>query len=100
MLQSIKLKQDGSHDDLVFVNLTHPDDVKQRTIQHSIRSRVMKGIGRSRRTRRKQPDGVTFSLEKVPLPTGISTATSNTYIYPKVQIPNPITSWPFPVVLD
>ncbi|OJK01441.1 hypothetical protein ASPACDRAFT_41702 [Aspergillus aculeatus ATCC 16872] len=40
-------------DDLVFVNISRPDEIKAASTQRTIRRTVMRDIGRSRRTQRK-----------------------------------------------
>lgn len=46
----------------LFVTVNHPDNVKQKKTQRSIRSRAIRDALRGQR---KQPKSVTFSLEKV-----------------------------------
>ncbi|PYH70890.1 uncharacterized protein BO88DRAFT_257087 [Aspergillus vadensis CBS 113365] len=42
----------SAEDDFVFVNVSHPDEVKSASTQRTIRRRVMRDIGRSRRRTR------------------------------------------------
>ncbi|KAJ5573435.1 uncharacterized protein N7459_007862 [Penicillium hispanicum] len=53
-------------DDLVFVNLSHPDEARERGNQRTIRRRVMRDIGKSRRTRTRP--ATTFALQPVQAP--------------------------------
>jgi hypothetical protein len=46
---------DEMGDDLIFVNISRPDDIKSRDTRRTIRSRVMREIGRSRRSRKRPP---------------------------------------------
>ncbi|KAJ5606257.1 hypothetical protein N7510_009038 [Penicillium lagena] len=52
---------------LVFVNVAHPDEIHAKDTQRTIRKRVMRDIGRSRR-RQKRPPALTFAWQ----PTSIS----------------------------
>jgi hypothetical protein len=80
--------------DLVFVSLSHPGEIKNRDNQRAIRSRAMRDIGRSRRTRKKRPQQVTFELTKTVI---VDDTASTTYA---PHIPASLESWPFPVELD
>ncbi|QKX60564.1 uncharacterized protein TRUGW13939_07709 [Talaromyces rugulosus] len=80
--------------DLVFVSLSHPGEIKNRDNQRAIRSRVMRDIGRSRRTRKKRPQQMTFELTKTAI---VDDTASATYA---PHIPASLESWPFPVELD
>ncbi|CAL5874562.1 uncharacterized protein PFLUO_LOCUS8858 [Penicillium psychrofluorescens] len=63
---------------LVFVNVAHPDEIHAKDTQRTIRKRVMRDIGRSRRRQKRipaltfawQPTSIspTVSLESSPLP--------------------------------
>lgn len=77
--------------DLVFVTLSHPGEINNRDNQRAIRSRVMRDIGRSRRTRKKRPPQVAFALQET------ENTASITY---SQYIPASLESWPFPVELD
>jgi hypothetical protein len=80
--------------DLVFVSLSHPGEIKNRDNQRAIRSRVMRDIGRSRRTRKRRPQQVTFELTDTVI---VDDTASSTYA---PHIPASLESWPFPVELD
>jgi len=67
---------------LVFVNVSHPDEIHAKDTQRTIRRRAMRDIGRSRR-REKRPPALTFSWQ----PASISPAVS-------------LESNPLPVELD
>ncbi|KAH8691439.1 hypothetical protein BGW36DRAFT_52943 [Talaromyces proteolyticus] len=88
-------ERDNPDKDFVFLTVNHPEDVKSRKNQRSIRSRVMRDIGRSRRTRKKCPVQVIFSLQETTLAYDRLTLTIHDEC-----IPNSLASWPFPVELD
>jgi hypothetical protein len=43
----------GARNAVVFVNVSHPDDIRDRAVQTDIRRHVMRDIGKSRRRRRR-----------------------------------------------
>ncbi|KAF7596832.1 hypothetical protein BBP40_012432 [Aspergillus hancockii] len=55
--------------DLVFVNVSHPDQVRSKKTQLVIRRRVMRDIGKSRRKRKWAPPAVTFAWQPLGPPT-------------------------------
>ncbi|RAL12969.1 uncharacterized protein BO97DRAFT_442815 [Aspergillus homomorphus CBS 101889] len=57
----------SQQDDLVFVNISRPDEIKSASTQRTIRRRVMRDIGKSRRTQRR-PQTLALSLRPSPGP--------------------------------
>ena len=51
---------------LVFVNVSHPDEVRTEGTQRAIRRRVMRDIGKSRR-KPKGPPAMTFAWQETPI---------------------------------
>lgn len=83
-----------SEDDFVFVTMSHPGETRNRNNQRVIRRRVMRDIGRSRRTRKRHPLEVTFGLKETVMFESADSTTDG------VQIPTSLASWPFPVELN
>ncbi|CRG86883.1 hypothetical protein PISL3812_03895 [Talaromyces islandicus] len=81
-------------ENFLFVSLSHPGEIKNRDNQRAIRSRVMRDIGRSRRTRKRRPQQVTFGLEENFILENLASATHQSHI------PSSLESWPFPVELN
>ncbi|KAF5003983.1 hypothetical protein FDECE_9483 [Fusarium decemcellulare] len=83
-----------NRDGIAFVNLSHPDDIRQHDIQKGIRHHVMADVGQSRRKKPRhvvipleimtpQADGNGFQLEEHPMD-------SQRLDAPKTQLPYPL----------
>lgn len=92
-------KKNQIDEDFLFVTVSHPDDVRKPATQRSIRSRAMRDAARSRWNRKRQPYGITFTLEKI---SGFENYGGNGMYCgrPKlgevISVPKSLSSWPFP----
>ncbi len=50
-----KLRKNNAASGFTFINVAHPDEIRQRSTQRAIRSGAMATIGRSRRKRPERP---------------------------------------------
>ena len=77
------------------MNSSHPDDIKEKCIQHSIRSHSIRGAFRAQPSRRKGPLAVTYTLEKVN--SNAENGMSQDYADRRqTAIAKSLVSWPFP----
>lgn len=60
-MQTSKKKKNDNPSGFAFINVAHPDQIRQKATQRAIRSGAMAAIGRSRRKRPVQP--ITFDLD-------------------------------------
>lgn len=79
----------------LFVNSSHPDDVKKKGTQRSIRSHSIRSAGSSRPTRKKKPQAITYALKEVCLMenTGIC---HDQALCKRCPIQKSLGLWPFP----
>ncbi|RAO69408.1 uncharacterized protein BHQ10_005420 [Talaromyces amestolkiae] len=85
---------------LFFVNSSHPDDVKKKGIQRSIRSHSIRNAAlRSRPTRKERPQAITYALKEVYITadTGIF---QDRILCERCPIPKSLGLWPFPCELQ
>lgn len=80
---------------LLFVNSSHPDDVKKKGTQRSIRSHSIRSAAGRGRPCGKRPQAITYSLERVYMTadTGIC---QDQVVYERRPVPKSLDLWPFP----
>ncbi|KAF3399068.1 hypothetical protein DPV78_007158 [Talaromyces pinophilus] len=93
--QSVSRQPKYTDRGLLFVNSSHPDDVKKKGTQRSLRSHSMRCAFRGRPSRKRRPHAVTYALEKVYViaDTGIC---QHGDALQQIPIPKSLGLWPFP----
>lgn len=92
--QSVSRQPKHTEGGLLFVNSSHPDDVKRKGTQRSLRSHSMRCAFRGQPSRKKRPQAITYALERVYV-------TADTGIVQddalgQIPIPKSLGLWPFP----
>lgn len=80
---------------LLFVNSSHPDDVKKRNTQHSIRSHSIRDAFRGRPSRKRKPQAVTYVLRRAYEPADAEQFQDRNGDM-QCRIPKSLGLWPFP----
>lgn len=93
--QSVSRRLKHADGGLLFVNSSHPDDVKKKGTQRSIRSHSIRGAFRGRPSRKRKPQAVTYALERVYVTadTGIC---QDRFTPDQISISKSLGLWPFP----
>ncbi|QGA20842.1 hypothetical protein EYB26_008552 [Talaromyces marneffei] len=85
----------GGH---LFVNSSHPNDVKKKGTQRSIRSHSIRGACRGRPSRRRKPQAVTYALERPYV--AADTRSCPDQICEQIPVSKSLNLWPFPCELQ
>lgn len=93
--QSVSRQPKHNDGGLLFVNSSHPDDVKKKGTQRSLRSHSMRCAFRGRPSRKRKPQAVTYALERVYVTAGSGICQDGNTLE-QTPIPGSLCFWPFP----